>query len=107
MVHFHPSSILMSPKVSAAKLIVKYPSLTVTEYVDDLTEFVKKLYKSPQSENAGAWELTDPQKRMLVTNYIDTALNETMEKNMQRTVSSTLDDDNEFREYLKRVGADK
>lgn len=101
------SSLEVSEQELAEKLIVKYPSLTVTEYVEDLAEFVKKLYTSPSGENSGGLTLTEEQKKMLITNFIDTALNETMEKNMQRTVSSTIDDDNEFREYLKRINAEK
>ncbi len=97
------TSLDVSEQELADKLVVKYPGLTTVEYVDELTEFVKKLYGSSQNENAGVFGLTESQKSMLVTNYIDTALNETMEKNMQRTVSSTVDEDNEFREYLKRV----
>lgn len=100
------SSLDVSDQELADKLIVKYPSLTVTEYVDELAEFTKKIY-APQNSGADALGLTEGQKQMLVANYIDTALNETMEKNCQRTVTLNVDDDREFREYLMRVCAAK
>ena len=86
-------------------MLMHYPSIKTYETIDDLVDFVVNLYSQDPEMASQLRRLSDEQKKTLVRNYIDKIVNDTVEKNLFRTVVVSQVDDDEFYHYIKRIKA--
>lgn len=93
-------SLNVSEEEIAAHLLMHYPNLKTYDATDELVEMLVKLYQDKDGEKT---RLTDEQKKTLVRNHIDKIVNETVERNLFRTVVVSAVDDDDFYHYIKRV----
>lgn len=97
------TSLYVSEEELAEHLLMHYPNLKTYDSIDHLVEFTVKLYSENENGFNRYSRLTDGQKKTLVREQMDEIVNETVEKNLFRTVVVSDIDDNEFYHYLKRV----
>lgn len=94
------TSLASSEEEIASHLLMHYPNLKTYDSIDDLVNMIAQLYQYNDIEKD---RLTDEQKKTLVRNHVDKIVNDTVEKNLFRTVVVSSADDDEFYHYLKRV----
>lgn len=97
------ASLNVSEEELAAHLLMHYPKIKTYDTINDLVNFTTDLYGAKANENDRLSRLSDEQKKSLVRNYIDEIVNDTVEKNLFRTVTVTAADDEEFLNYILRV----
>lgn len=99
------TSLEVSAEELASHMLMHYPSIKTYETIDDLVDFVVNLYSQDPEMASQLRRLSDEQKKTLVRNYIDKIVNDTVEKNLFRTVVVSQVDDDEFYHYIKRIKA--
>lgn len=97
------TSLRASGEEIASHLLMHYPKLKTYDTIDDLVNFTMDLYNTDVAGNDRISRLSDEQKKSLVRNYMDKIVNDTVEKNLFRTVIVSPADDDEFYHYIKRV----
>lgn len=97
------ASLNVSEEELASHLLMHYPNIKTYDTIDDLVEFTTDLYASGADGKDRLSKLSDEQKKSLVRNYMDKIVNDTVEKNLFRTVIVSPADDDEFYHYIKRV----
>lgn len=97
------ASLNVSEEEIAAHLLMHYPNIKTHDSIDDLVDFTIDLYDRNDAESDRLSRLSEEQKKSLVRNYMDKVINDTIEKNLFRTVIVSPKDDDEFYHYLKRV----
>lgn len=80
----------------AEHLLTHFPIVKTYESIDRLAAMVQKLYNGEQ-------ELDEEEKKVMIRYHIEKVLNETIEKNLFRSVIVSEVDDDEFYHFLKRV----
>lgn len=96
-------SLDVSEEELASHMLMHYPNIKTYETIDDLVDFTVNLYSQDPNEPNQLKRLSDEQKKSLVRNYVDKVVNDTVEKNLFRTVVVSPADDDEFYHYIKRV----
>ena len=66
---------------------------------------IRDSYRADVEESDRLSKLSDEQKKTLVRNYMDKIVNDTVEKNLFRSVTVSETDDDLFYHYIKRVKA--
>ena len=99
------TSLEVSAEELASHMLMHYPNIKTYETIDDLVDFVVNLYSQDPEMASQLRRLSDEQKKTLVRNYIDKIVNDTVEKNLFRTVVVSQVDDDEFYHYIKRIKA--
>lgn len=97
------ASLNVSEEELAAHLLMHYPNIKTYDTIDDLVNFTTDLYSADVDGNDRLSRLSDEQKKSLVRNYMDKIVNDTVERNLFRTVIVSPADDDEFYHYIKRV----
>ncbi len=87
----------------AVHLLMHYPNIKTYDAIDDLVDFTTDLYSNRSGTADRLSRLSEEQKKSLVRNYLDKIVNDTVEKNLFRTVIVSPVDDDEFYHYIKRV----
>ena len=93
-------SLKASEEEIASHLLMHYGNIKTYDAVDELVNMLIQLY---QDEDGKGSRLTEGQKKTLVQNHIDKIVNETVERNLFRTVVVSEVDDDDFYHYIKRV----
>lgn len=96
------TSLHVSEEEIASRLLMHYPNLKTYDSIDSLIDMLVQLYQNEKGEQS---RLTEAQKKMLVRHHVDKIVNDTVEKNLFRTVVVSSVDDDEFYHYIKRVKA--
>ncbi len=91
------TSLDVSAEELAAHLLMHYPNIKTHDALDEVINFGIDLYTSDYSR------LSDEHKKELIEKEVDRVVNETIEKNLFRTVVVSPVDDDEFYHYLKGV----
>lgn len=94
-------SLEVSEEELASHLLMHYPNLKSYDTIEDLVAFTADLYGGVNDDRLG--RLTEEQKKSLVRASLDKIINDTVEKNLFRTVIVSAVDDDEFYHYIKRV----
>ena len=89
----------MSHGEIAEHLLTHFPIVKTYESIDRLAAMVQKLYNGEQELQ----ELDEEEKKVMIRYHIEKVLNETIEKNLFRSVIVSEVDDDEFYHFLKRV----
>ena len=85
----------------AQNLLTHYPNIKAYKEVRELTQLLIGLYDPMRNEAGSA--LSDEEKEVMVLHYVDRLINETIERNLHRTVVVSAEDDSEFYHFLKRM----
>lgn len=99
------TSLHVSEEELAVHLLMHYPNLKTYDSIDDLVEFASELYSTNSDGSDHFSRLSSEHKKTLIRNRMDQIVNETVEKNLFRTVVVSAVDDDEFYHYIKRVKA--
>lgn len=94
------TSLDASAEEIASQLLMQYPNIKTYESEDELAGMLIQLYHDEEGKSS---RLSDEQKKILVRSHMDKIVNETVERNLFRTVVVSAVDDNEFYHYLKRI----
>ena len=99
------ASLDVSEEELASHLLLHYPKIKTYDTIDGLVDFTTELYRADVEESDRLSKLSDEQKKTLVRNYMDKIVNDTVEKNLFRSVTVSETDDDLFYHYIKRVKA--
>ena len=82
----------------ASHLLATFPKVKIYESVDKLVEMKRDLYGGDSKSN-----LEDEEKKIMMRFYIEKILNDTIARNLFRKVSVSVQDDEDFRDFILRV----
>lgn len=92
-------SLLCSREEIAAHLLMHYPNVKTYDSIDNLMAMITKFYDSEEDRDY----LNSDEKKIMIRYHIDKVINETIERNLFRTVIVSGQDDDDFYHFIKRV----
>jgi len=98
-------SLDVSENEMAQHLLMHYPSIKTYDSIDEVVQLTTDLYAVDKERKDTLSRLSDEQKKSLIRGSIDRIINDTVERNLFRTVIVSPSDDDEFYHYIKNVKA--